>query len=98
MFIISEANDKPFNFALIAENNYDAAYQFYLAYFGYRPKHVQFDLTEQLFVVCEDTVCVPINNSKSEIAAFGWARIENESRVQGTKIYKLVHNPSGRSW
>lgn len=97
-FIIKEANEKPFNFALIAKNNYDAAYQFYLAYLGYVPKQVQFDLTEQLFVVCEDPVCIPINNSKSEIAAFGWAKVENESQIQGIKIYKLIHNPSGRSW
>ena len=97
-FIIKEANGKPFNFALIAQNNYDAAYQFYLAYLGYAPKHVQFDLTEQLFVVCEDPVCTPINNSKSEIAAFGWAKIENQSQIQGIQIYKLIHNPSGRPW
>lgn len=97
-FIIKEANEQPFNFALIAKNNYDAAYQFYLSYFGYSPKNVHFEQTEQLFVVCEDSVCEPINNSKTEIAAFGWAKVENESQIQGIKIYKLVHNPSGRSW
>lgn len=95
-FIVRMSNNKPFNFALLAKNNYDSAYQFYLDKFGHKPKQVPFEITDQLFVVCEDPECAPINNPKYEIAAFGWAKIEREEEFSGVKVFKLVHNPSGR--
>lgn len=95
-FIIRQSNNQPFNFALLAKNNYDAAYQFYLEIFSHKPKQVPFEITDQLFVVCEDPVCNPINHPKYEIAAFGWAKIEKEEEFSGVKVFKLVHNPSGR--
>ncbi|MDD5415708.1 MAG: glycosyltransferase [Candidatus Daviesbacteria bacterium] len=95
-FIISQANGKDFNFALIAERNYDSAYQFYLDIYGHKPKQVPFDITEELFVVCEDSTCDPTHSAKYEIAAFGWSKIEWMQNLYGVKIYKLVHNPSGK--
>jgi 4-amino-4-deoxy-L-arabinose transferase-like glycosyltransferase len=91
-FIIQEAEGKPFNFALIAEHNYDAAYQFILDAKGHKPLQVPFDITDQLFVVCEDTVCQPVGNPKYEIAAFGWTKVESEQNFEGVKVFKLVHN------
>lgn len=91
-FIISESENKPFNFALLSANNYDSAYQFYLGLYGHKPEVVPFSITEQLFVVCEDPVCQPINNPKYEIAAFGWSKIETLQDFDGVKVYKLVHN------
>jgi len=91
-FVISEAKGEPFNFALIAQSNYDAAYQFYLDRFGFKPKAVPVEITKQLFVVCEDAVCNPVGHSKYEIAAFGWTKIESQKEVEGVKIFKLVHN------
>ena len=91
-FVIDQAQGKPFNFALIAQNNYDAAYQFYLDVYHHKPKTVPFDITDQLFVVCEDPVCQPINNRKYEIAAFGWAKIASEQDFGGVKVFKLIHN------
>ena len=70
-FVIKESGDKPFNFALLAERNYDAAYQFYLDQYRHNPKQLPFEKTDQLFVVCEDAVCNPVGNAKYEIAAFG---------------------------
>lgn len=93
--LIKYAEGKDFNFALIAERNYDLAYQFYLEEYDHKPKQLPFENTGQLFVVCEDKVCEPINNAKYEIAAFGWAKIEWEKEVQGVRIFKLVPNPSG---
>lgn len=95
-FLISEAREKPFNFALISKNNYDAAYQFYLYIYGHEPKTVPAEITDQLFVVCEDPICQPINHPKYEIAGFGMAKIENESDFSGVKVFKLVHNLSGK--
>lgn len=95
-FIIEKAEGQPFNFALIAKSNYDAAYQFYLEIYGHKPPQVPFIITDQLFVVCEDVICDPIYSPKYEIAAFGWVKVDSEYQVEGLKLYKLVHNPDGK--
>ncbi|MFI5205378.1 MAG: hypothetical protein ACHQVK_00390, partial [Candidatus Paceibacterales bacterium] len=95
-FIISQAQDQPFNFALLSANNYDSAYQFYLGIFNHPPQKVPFVKTAQLFVVCEDPVCQPINSPKYEIAAFGYAKIESVQDFDGIKVFKLVPNPMGK--
>lgn len=94
-FIIENSQNGPFNFALIAQNNYDAAYQFYLDVYGHQPKKLPFEKTEQLYVVCEDAVCNPVGHPKFEIAAFGMARIEKSYQIKGVKIYRLIANPNG---
>jgi len=95
-FIIQQSQGRDFNFALIAQRNYDSAYQFYLDLYGHKPKLVPFDITDQLFVVCEDEVCDPVHSPKYEIVAFGMSKIEQVQEVYGIKFYKLVHNPSGK--
>ncbi len=95
-FIINEVGNNDFNFALLAKNNYDSAYQFYLDLYGHRPKQLPFNTTGQLFVVCEDPVCDPVHSDKYEIVAFGWSKIEWKKDFYGVKIYKLAHNPSGK--
>jgi hypothetical protein len=92
-FVIKEANNKPFNFALLSEHNYDAAYQFYLGEFGHPPKKLPDEKTDQLFVVCEDPVCMPVGHPKYEIASYGWTKIDFEKEVNGVKVFKLVQNP-----
>lgn len=95
--IINEAEGKSFNLALIAKQNYEAGYEYFLELWGKPP--VQIDpqrfketVTNQLFVVCEDSVCEPINHPKAQIASFGWARIENQWDFPwGTKLFKLIH-------
>lgn len=94
-FVIKETQNKPFNFALIAERNYDAAYQFYLDEYGHKPGQLPFEKTDQLFVVCEDKVCTPVGHPKYEIASFGWTKIESEKDFEGIKVFKLVQNPEG---
>jgi 4-amino-4-deoxy-L-arabinose transferase-like glycosyltransferase len=95
-FIISESERETFNFALLAKNNYDAAYQYYLDLLGAKPKDVSFEKTDQLFVVCEDPVCNPIGHPKTEIARFGWAKIDKIWNVSGVKLYRLTPNPEGK--
>lgn len=95
-FVINKTGGKDFNFALIAKSNYDSAYQFYLDLYGHKSKQVPLDITEQLFVVCEDQVCDPTHNAKYEVAAFGMSKIEWQQDIYGVKIYKLIPNPSGK--
>lgn len=95
--IISEAKGNPFNFALIAKQNYDAGYTYFFDY--WKSNFVFIDaqkanetIVDQLFVVCEDEICQPLANPKAEIANFGWAKIENEWQFSwGVKVFKLVH-------
>lgn len=92
-YVISKSGEKPFNFALIAKSNYDAAYQYYLEIYNHKPKQVPFEKTDQLFVVCEDPVCDPVNNPKEEIAGWGWSKIKKEEIFMGVKVYELERNP-----
>ncbi len=89
-YIINESGNKPFNFALIANGNYDAAYQFFLDQYGHKPGQLPFEKTNQLFVICEDAVCNPVGHSKFEIAGFGWTQIEFEREKNGVKVFKLI--------
>ena len=66
---------------------------FIFGIFDDEPKTVPIEITDQLFVVCEDPICNPVGNAKYEIAGFGWTKIEKEENVYGVKIYKLIHNP-----
>ncbi len=94
--VLNNSDKKSFNFALIAKSNYDSAYQFiFINYYNVKPGQLPFEKTDQLFVVCEDEVCQPINNPKYEIAAFGMSRVEWMKDFEGIKLYKLIANPNG---
>ncbi|MBU0572427.1 glycosyltransferase family 39 protein [Patescibacteria group bacterium] len=95
--IINEAGDEKFNLAVIAERNYEGAYQYFLEKEGapiimIDPQKAEETITELLFVVCElpDEKCNPVNNPKAEIANFGWSKIDEQWVVAGTILYKLV--------
>lgn len=95
-----EAGDKPLNIAVLAERNYDDGYQYFLEW--WKKPVVEIDplrssetITEQLFVICElpkKEDCKPTTNPKTEIANFGWSKIEGEWDVAGVRLYKLGHN------
>jgi hypothetical protein len=97
-FINSKTDNHPFNLALIAKSNTDAAYR----YFFYQNNSPIIDLhtkiTDQLFVICEpwQMDCQPINNPLWEIAAFGWSKVDQQWDLNGIKIFKLVANKSGQ--
>lgn len=95
--IIQEASSQPFNFALIAKQNYEAGYEYFLE--DWRAPLVRIDpqeasqtIADQLFVVCEDEKCEPVGHPKTEIANFGWAKIDQEWEFPwGVKLYRLTH-------
>lgn len=96
--IIGEAGEKKFNLAVIAERNYEGAYQYFLEKEGapivmIDPQKAEETIAEQLFVVCElpREKCDPVNNPKAEVANFGWSKIEKVWEVAGTTVFKLVH-------
>lgn len=92
-FIINQAQDKPFNLALIAKQNYDPPYRYFLNQQKAPLYTLKDKLTDQLFVICEpwQVECQPINHPLWDIAAFGWAKIDKEWELNGVKIFKLLH-------
>lgn len=97
--VIEKADGKEFNFAIIADRNYEDAYQYFLE--KNNSKIVEIDplnsketIKDQLFVVCEKQAidCDPTHNSKAEIANFGWSNIAEEWQYEWITIYKLVHS------
>jgi 4-amino-4-deoxy-L-arabinose transferase-like glycosyltransferase len=97
-FILSQVNSQPFNFALLAKQNYDPPYKYFF-YLNHSPIYDLHDkMTDQLFVVCEpwQMDCNPINNPQWEVAAFGWGKIKNHWNKYGVEIYQIIHNPSGQ--
>jgi len=97
-FIRDEANNETFNLAVIAERNYEAAYQYFLE--KWRAKVIEIDplradetIESVLYVVCElpPEKCDPTNNPKAQVANFGWSKIDKEWNVEGHTVFKLVH-------
>lgn len=96
-FITDKSQGQPFNLALVAKRNYDRGYVYFLDLEKAPYYTIHQKLADQLFVICEDSDCQPINNPLWEIAAFGWAKIDSQWDFPwGVKVYKLVHNPSGK--
>lgn len=102
--IINESGGMPFNLAVIAEKNYEGAYQYYLekeeaAIVMIDPLRAQETITQQLFVICEyddKNKCQPTSNPKTEVANFGWSKIDKSWEMEGLILFRLVHNESGR--
>lgn len=97
--ISDESGGKPFNLAVLAERNYEDAYQYFLEWWRTSVRDIdplQYEKTvaDQLFVVCELPVekCDPTHSSKAEVANFGWSKIDQEWDINGIKLYKLTHS------
>ena len=89
---------KPFNFAVIAERNYEGAYMYFFEMWGipaYIPIADILDetLKDQLFVVCEVTGerCNPETNVRPELTNFGWRKVVASWEVAGFTIHKVIH-------
>lgn len=94
-YVVTESQNKPFNFALIAKNNYDDGYEFFFQLWRHPmtvidPLHFNETKADQLFVACEDPVCEPVNNDRTEIANYGWKRIDTQTEIDGVKVFRLV--------
>jgi 4-amino-4-deoxy-L-arabinose transferase-like glycosyltransferase len=90
--IIKESEGKPFNLGLIAKQNYDESYRYFLENKRSALEKDQNKITDQLFVICEDgPSCKPEGHSQYQIAVFGVAHVEKEWQVDYIKIFRLIH-------
>ena len=96
--IREESKGERFNLAVIAERNYEDGYQYFLE--KEKAPVVDIDaqkpetITDQLFVVCKipRDKCDPTHNPKTEVANFGWTKIEKEWEISGVFLYQLIHS------
>lgn len=90
--IIKESNGQPFNFGLIAKQNYDESYRYFFENKNANMFRGEDKITDQLFVICEDgDSCQPEGNAQYQIAIFGPSHITNTWQIDYLKIYRLVH-------
>ncbi len=91
--ILDQSKGLPFNLALLAKNNYDPPYRYFLDLYNAPLYHLKDQKTDQLFVICEpnpELDCNPEGNPLWDIAAFGIAKVESTWHTNGVVIYKMV--------
>jgi 4-amino-4-deoxy-L-arabinose transferase-like glycosyltransferase len=90
--IITQSGGQPFNFGLIAKQNYDESYRYFFENKGAQLVRGEEGITNQLFVICEDgDKCQPEGNAGWQIAIFGPAKTDMEWSVDYLRLYKLSH-------
>jgi len=90
--IITASSGKPFNFALIAKQNYDESYRYYFENKKSKMFRGEDMITDQLFIICEDgDACSPEGHSQYQIAIFGIAKIDQQWKLDHLNIYRLIH-------
>ena len=95
--IVELSDKKPFNFAVIAERNYEDGYKYFLDLLGANAYNADTrdpsTITDTLFVVCENepSTCDPTHSPKAQVANFGMSKIDGLWNIDGVIIYKLSH-------
>lgn len=96
--IIELSDGREFNFAVIAERNYEDGYKYFLDLNRVKSYHAdkwdENTIKDVLFVICEEVEekCNPTNSPKAEVANFGMSKVVDKWVVDGVIIYKLIHN------
>ena len=91
--IIKESQGKPFNFGLIAKQNYDESYRYFLENNKANLVRGEDKIVDQLFVICEDgDKCQPEGNPQWQIAVFGPSHVVSQWSIDYLKIYRLEHS------
>jgi hypothetical protein len=98
-FIKTDIGNSKFNLAVIAVQNYEDGYQYFLEKDGANvadidAQRLEETVGEYLYVICEvqEEKCDPTHSPKAEVANFGWSKIENKWRIAGVLVYKLAHS------
>lgn len=90
--IIAKSQGKPFNFGLIAKQNYDESYRYFLENKKAKLIRGEDGITDQLFVICEDgDKCQPEGNPAWQVAIFGPSKTVEEWRIDHLRLYRLIH-------
>lgn len=91
-FMVDKINGKPFNIATwpiaFGEDNY----LYFLELKGLIPAdRAKTEVTEQMFVLCNEEPCLVLNSPSWNISMFGKSKIDKIWEIEGVKIYRLLH-------
>jgi 4-amino-4-deoxy-L-arabinose transferase-like glycosyltransferase len=91
-FMAEKIGDKPFNVATwpiaFGEDNY----MYFLEVEGHVPAaRERLEVTEQMFVLCNEEPCLVVNSPSWNISMFGPAKVADKWEIEGITIYKLIH-------
>ncbi|KKQ82783.1 MAG: hypothetical protein UT06_C0037G0019 [Candidatus Woesebacteria bacterium GW2011_GWA1_38_8] len=96
--IREDAGSSKFNLAVVAVQNYEDGYQYFLEKDGANVTDIdalrlEETMGEYLYVVCElpEENCDPVNSPKAEVANFGWSKVVGKWGRGGVTIFKLAH-------
>jgi len=94
IFLDKQIGNQPFNFAVQPDSWQEDSYLYFLELKDKRPANREKqEVTDQMFVVCGDP-CNLYTTPSWNVKMFGEFKIIQEWKVEGVKIYKLIHkNP-----
>ncbi len=91
-FLAEKIDHKPFNIATWPVEFFEDSYLYFLELKGIIPAdRAKVQVTNQMFVLCNQEPCKVLDSPSWNISMFGQAKIENIWTVDGLKIYKLIH-------
>jgi 4-amino-4-deoxy-L-arabinose transferase-like glycosyltransferase len=91
--VMRESGGQPFNFGLIAKQNYDESYRYFFETYDAPLVRGEDGLTDQLFVVCEDKDCQPEGHPQYQIAIFGPSKVYAQWQIDHIRIYHMLPTP-----
>ncbi len=91
-FLADKIGNQSFNIATWPVSFTEDNYIYFLELKGLHPANRQkVEITNQLFVLCNQEPCQILNSPSWNISMFGPAKIDKIWKFEGIKIYKLVH-------
>ena len=90
--IIADSNNQSFNLALLAKQNYDPPYRYFMDLYHGRLYTLEQQKTNLLYVICEKPFaeCKPQGNPFWDVAAFGNAKVSEYWTINNVTIFKLT--------
>ncbi len=91
-FLAEKIDHRPFNIATWPVEFFEDSYLYFLELKGLIPAdRSKFEITNQMFVLCNKEPCMILNSPSWNISMFGRVKIDTIWTVEGIRIYKLIH-------
>lgn len=92
-FLAEKIDKKPFNIATWPVELTEDNFVYFLELKGLRPANrSKIEITNQLFVLCNQEPCQVLESPSWNISMFGKTKVAKIWTVDGVKIYKMIHD------
>jgi len=92
-FLAEEIDNKPFNIATWPVELTEDNFVYFLELKGLRPANRnKIEITNQLFVLCNQEPCQVLESPSWDISMFGKTKVAKIWTIDGVKIYKMIHD------